>query len=302
MKRRTVILAAAAGAALAAADVYSFVFARTRPPLLNALLDKKTHDADYYARRDGNAALLRRQMHLCYTIQSERGETLQGNYYPCGAKFSKKIAFIVHGYRSEHAETAGMFREFYHSRGFDIFAPDNTASGLSGGSLFGYDVFESADCLRWLEFLRGEFGGDIQVVLHGFSLGGATVMKMSDRVPGFVKFIVEDSGFTDARPILRPQLGPAYGLIAEMNKLIAGYDLRDTDVSASLAASAVPMLFVHGEDDPTVPFSNGPRAFGMCASDKDCLFTAGTKHIETMHTHPEDYALKLDGFIKKYIG
>ena len=61
------------------------------------------------------------------------------------------------------------------------------------------------------------------------------------------------------------------------------------------------MLFVHGEDDLTVPFSNAPRAFGMCTSDKDCLFTAGTKHIETMHTHPEEYAPKLDAFIAKYI-
>lgn len=301
MKKRGIILAAAAVPALAAANVYNFIFARTRPPILNALLDKKTHNADYYARRDGNAELLRQQVHVCYTMQSERGETLQGNYYPCGTKFGKKIAFIVHGYHSEHAETAGMFREFYHSRGFDIFAPDNTASGLSGGNWFGYDVFESADCLKWLEFLRDEFGSDIQVVLHGFSLGGATVMKMSSRVPDFVKFIVEDSGFTDARPILKSQLGPAYGLIAEMNKHIAGYDLRDTDVSASLAEAAVPMLFVHGEDDLTVPFSNAPRAFGMCTSDKDCLFTAGTRHIETMHTHPEEYAPKLDAFIAKYI-
>lgn len=75
-------------------------------------------------------------------------------------------------------------------------APDNTASGLSGGAWFGYDVFESTDCLKWLSFLEGEFGSDIQVIMHGFSLGGATVMKMSDRVPDVVKFIVEDSGFT----------------------------------------------------------------------------------------------------------
>lgn len=139
------------------------------------------------------------------------------------------------------------------------------------------------------------------MVLHGFSLGGATVMKMSGRVPDFVKFIVEDSGFIDARPILRSQLGPAYGLIAGMNRHIAGYDLRDTDVSASLAACTVPMLFVHGRDDPTVPFSNAPRAFEICTSDKDCLFTDGTKHIETMHTHPEEYTLRLDAFIEKYI-
>ena len=240
-------------------------------------------------------------MHLCYTLTSERGETLHGYYFPCGAKLSKRIAFIVHGYHSEHAETAGMLLEFYHSRGFDVFAPDNTASGVSGGKWFGYDVFESADCLRWLGFLESEFGSDVSVVMHGFSLGGATVMKMSDRVPDIVKFTVEDSGFTDARPILKSQLGPLYGLITAMNRRIAGYDVADTDVSENIKRSTQPMLFVHGEDDPTVPFENAPRAYELCPNDKDHLFTSGTRHIETMFTHPNEYAEKLDAFIGKYI-
>lgn len=294
-------LAALGIPALAAIDIYHFVFARKRPPLLNALLDKKMHLPEYYVWRDARADALRQQVHLCYTLTSERGETLHGNYFPCGTKFSKKIAFIVHGYHSEHAETAGMLLEFYHSRGFDVFAPDNTASGVSGGKWFGYDVFESADCLRWLEFLESEFGSDVSVVMHGFSLGGATVMKMSDRVPDIVKFTVEDSGFTDARPILKSQLGPLYGLITAMNRRIAGYDVADTDVSENVKRSTQPMLFVHGKDDPTVPFENAPRAYELCPNDKDCLFTSGTRHIETMFTHPNEYAEKLDAFIGKYI-
>ena len=301
MKKRGIILAAAAVPALAAANVYNFIFARTRPPILNALLDKKTHNADYYARRDGNAELLRQQVHVCYTMQSERGETLQGNYYPYGAKFGKKIAFIVHGYHSEHAETAGMFYDLYHSRGCDIFTCDNTASGGSGGKLFGYNVFESADCLKWLNFLRSQFGEDIKVVLHGFSLGGATVLKMSDRCPDCVKFIVSDSGFIDAREILRSQLGPLYGLMAGLNRIVAGYDLAETDVRENIKNSSLPFLIVHGKDDKTVPFSMAPRIFELCPNDKDFLFTEGAKHIETMHIAPEAYARKLDRFIKEYL-
>ena len=155
MKRKYLL---AAIPLLAVWDVYRYIFARRRPPLLEALLDKKTHCPEYYVWRDRHANGLESKVHLCYTMQSERGETLQGFYFPCGKKFSKRIAFIVHGYHSEHAETAGMLHEYYHSRGFDIFAPDNTASGLSGGNWFGYDVFESADCLKWLDFLEAELG------------------------------------------------------------------------------------------------------------------------------------------------
>ena len=285
----------------AAADIYRYTFLRRRSRLSAALLDKKTHAEDYCLRRDGAAEKLRGQMHLCYTIRSERGETLQGFYFPCGAKFSGKIAFIVHGYHSEHAETAGMFREYYHSRGFDIFAPDNTASGMSGGEVFGYDVLESTDCLKWLDFLKAEFGGDIRVVMHGFSLGGATVLKMSDRVPDIVKFTVSDSGFIDAREILKRRLGPLYRPMYALNKLVGGYDLDDSDVSENVRRSKQPMLIVHGREDPTVPFSMAPRIYELCNADKDFLYTDKAKHIETMHIAPEAYAEKLDGFIKRYI-
>ena len=80
-------LAALGIPALAAIDIYHFVFARKRPPLLNALLDKKMHLPEYYVWRDKRADALRQQVHLCYTLTSERGETLHGNYFPWGAKF-----------------------------------------------------------------------------------------------------------------------------------------------------------------------------------------------------------------------
>lgn len=298
---KALIIAAAAVPVYAVLDIYRFVFWRSRSRLSTLLLDKKGHAEDYYVRRDSAADRLREKMHVRYTISSDRGETLQGFYYPAGKKPGKKLVFIVHGYHSEHAETAGMFYDLYHSRGFDIFTCDNTASGESGGKLFGYNVFESADCLKWLNFLRSQFGEDIKVVLHGFSLGGATVLKMSDRCPDCVKFIVSDSGFIDAREILRSQLGPLYGLMAGLNRIVAGYDLAETDVRENIKNSHLPFLIVHGKDDKTVPFSMAPRIFELCPTDKDFLFTEGAKHIETMHIAPEAYARKLDRFIKEYL-
>ena len=282
------------------ADLYRYIFCHSRSALSTLLLDKKGHEDAYYVYRDSAKEAFKKRMHLRYSISSDRGETLQGYYFPCGKKLGKNIAFIVHGYHSEHAETAGMLSDLYTDLGFDIFTCDNTASGNSGGALFGYDVFESADCLKWLDFLRNEFGEDINVILHGFSLGGATVLKMSDRVPDFVKFIVSDSGFINAREILRSQLGPLYGLMNKLNSRIAGYSLDDTDVIPSITHSRVPFLIVHGRDDMTVPFSMAPRIFEACSTEKDYLFPEGVRHIETMYKFPDAYRAKLRSFIEKY--
>lgn len=282
-------------------DIYRYVFRRKPSKLTTLLLDKKGHCDDYYKRRDSAAEALRNLPQERWEIHSDRGERLQGYYIPAGEKKSRRVVFIVHGYRSEHAETAGVFRELYHSRGFDIFTCDHTAAGKSGGRTIGYGVFESADCLKWLDYLQEKLSSDIQIILHGFSMGGATVLKMSDRLPDCVKFIVEDSGFIDAREILRGQLGPLYKIMYGLNRLIGGFDLADSDVRDNLRRSDKPLLVVHGEKDATVPFSMAPRIFELCPNEKDCLFTPDIKHIETVHYNRNAYEEKLDGFIEKYI-
>ena len=281
-------------------ELYRYVFCRGSSRLFTLLFDSKGHTDDYYEKRDAAAGRLRAVPCETFTVTSARGEALKGFYYPNGAG-GKKIAFLVHGYRSEHAETAGFFYDYYKSRGIDLFCCDHTASGESGGHFIGFDLFETEDCLLWLDFLAKKFGPDTQILLHGFSMGAATVMQMSSRCPETVKFIIEDSGYENARASMDHQIGPLYQPLRLLNRMIAGYDWNDSDVTASLAASRIPMLFVHGQDDKLVPYENGPKLYGLYQGPKDCLFPTGTRHIETIYTSPEAYAEKEDRFLQKYI-
>lgn len=303
MKHKTLLIAAAgtlAAAAVFTEQMYRYVFCRKRPWLMRTLFHStKGHKEAYYKLRDDSARRLREREHEEWTLRSSRGEALKGFYYPSGAK-GKKIAFIIHGYRSEHAETAGMFYDYYRSRGIDIFCCDHTAHGESEGKYIGFDVFESKDCLDWVEYLVQKFGPDTQILLHGFSMGAATVMQMSSHCPPQVKFIIEDSGYQNARASLAHQVGPMYQPLRLINKLAAGYDLDDSDVTNSLKASRVPMLFVHGTEDKLVPSCNGPALYEMYEGEKDCYFPCCTRHIETMYTTPEGYGRKIDSFIIKY--
>lgn len=282
-------------------EIYRYIFCRSGSPILNRLFDKKGHEAGYYQFRDSSADRLREMPQQRLYIFSRRGCRLSGQYIPCGGQ-GKRIAFIVHGYRSEHAETAGMFLDYYRSRGIDVFAPDNTASGESEGQLIGFDVYETQDCLDWIAFLRKRFGDDVQIILHGFSMGGATVLKMSGDCPDNVKFIVSDSGYIDADCIFKARLGVLRAPVDYLNRLIAGYSMADTSVLPSLQRSRLPILFVHGQEDRTVEFSQGETLYGLYRGEKDCLFPENTRHIESMYTSGEEYAKKLDKFIDKYIG
>ena len=286
-------------AGMICSELYKYVFCRESSRPLSKMLDKKGHEPAYYAHRDRSAALMRQRPQTRFTLQSDRGEQLYGFYFPAGGN-GKRIAFLIHGYRSEHAETAGMYYDYYASRGFDIFCCDHTAHGESGGRLIGFDQFEYDDCLKWLAFLQDRFGRDIQVVLHGFSMGAATVMRMSDRCPSCVRFLVEDSGYCSAEDQLRGQLGAAYPLMRMLHRLIAGYDLRDCDVRPNLSRCTLPILFIHGRDDRTVPFENAPRLYALYEGEKDYLYTDKARHIESMFVAPDAYAEKLDTMLRRY--
>ena len=299
--RRLLLLSAAAlcAAAVFTEELYRYTFCREGSRLLAPFLDKRGHEDAYYTKRDAAAERLRRMPCERMEIRSARGERLCGWYLPLGGE-GKRIAFLVHGYRSEHAETAGAYLDYYASRGFDLFCCDNTAHGESGGRLIGFDLFECEDCLLWLDALRERFGADAQIVLHGFSMGAATVLKMSSRCPAQVRLIVADCGFVSAQAQLRGSFGAFYPVMAALHRVIARCDLRRTDVRPALAASVKPILFVHGREDATVPFFNGEQLYAFYHGPKDCLFVDGARHVESMYRDPEGYAQKLDQMIETY--
>ncbi len=301
MKKLLLLPAALCGAAaLFTGELYRYTFRREGSRLLAPLLNKRGHEDAYYIRRDNAAAALRARPRTRLQIRSERGELLTGYYYP-GSGEGRRIAFLIHGYRSEHAETAGLYYDYYATRGFDLFCCDQTAHGDSEGRQIGFDVFESADCLRWVDELIRRFGRQVQIVLHGFSMGSATVLKMSSRCPEQVKFLVADCGYVSGEEQLKGSLGPLYPVLRLLNRCFAGYDLRDSDVRPSLQEATLPILFVHGKQDRSVPFSNGERLYGLYTGPKDCFFVENARHVECMYVDPQGYANHLDSFITDYI-
>jgi len=283
-------------------DAFAYAFDRHPPAYLVKLVDSPSHEPWYYPIRDAAAERARNIPHSVFTRLSSTGEKLRGYFFPCERKNSKsrKIAFIVHGYRSEYAETLGMYYDLYHDRGFDVFIADNRASGQSDGRYITFNLMESEDTLGWLNDLVGAFGEQTQIILHGFSMGGATVLKCSDRVPKQVKVIISDSGFSNAEGTLRPGFGVFYNLFQWKFKRTTGLDLRNSDVKRNLKHALCPIIFVHGRKDPTVPFSMGEELYELCPTKKYRLFNTDAMHIEVMYRDPDGYKAVIDEAISNH--
>lgn len=241
-------------------------------------------------------------------LQSDRGERLAGWLtYPD----EKSDVFVVfaHGHHTDHNGDPANFIKYYVEKGFNFLAMDHVACGESQGRYCGFDLFESADCLKWIDYLIERFGTDIKIIIHGVSMGGSTVCQMVSRIPCQVRFAVADcpfagalDEFADAARNAGVKLpGFIINAFNGINKLTAGFDLKDTDVRNSVSRSKVPMLFVHGDRDGLIPIESCLELYDLCNSEKYMLTVGGADHAQSVVVNPESYFKKLNEYIEKYI-
>ncbi len=242
-------------------------------------------------------------------LVNDRGETLKG-YLLMAEGESKTFAVFAHGYRASYRGDPANFYKYYYDKGINFFACDHTCHGASDGDWVGFDVYESADMLKWLEYLIQRFGGDIKIILHGVSMGGATVCQMADRIPENVKLIIADCPYTSANDEflyvannsgIKKSAPYMLKAINEINKRCAGYDLAETDVRNSVKCAKAPMLFIHGDADDFVPTKMGEELYSLCGSEKELLLIKGAKHAESVVVDPDSYYSKLDEVIEKFV-
>ncbi len=243
------------------------------------------------------------------TIKSHRNKDLVG-YLTYPATESKVFVVFAHGHHTDHNGDPANFLQYYVEKGYNFLAMDHVSCGESKGSFTGFDYFEHKDCLLWIDYLINRFGNDIKIILHGVSMGGATVCKMISKVPPQVKLAVADCPYTSAIEefevtvksvgIKNPQ--PLVKIFNTANKVIAGYDLNDTEVRSSVLQARAPMLFVHGDNDGLVPTNMGIELYELCSAPKELFIVSGAGHADSIRINEAGYHKKLDKFINKYLG
>lgn len=246
-----------------------------------------------------------------HAMVNDRGEKLMG-YLLKPEKTSNIYVLGAHGYTSDGRSEFCGIAQYYLSRGVNVFLPDHTASGASEGKYIGFGYYESTDCLKWLYYLKKNYGEDITIILHGVSMGAATVMMMSgsDELPQNVKIAVSDCGYTGAWDEFEYKLNemkiPCMNIILDtvnhINKKKAGYDFKAVKPVECVKKAKIPMLFIHGGGDTFVPTFMGECVYNACnAPHKELLIVDGADHAQSFVDGREEYEEKLDKYLDKFV-
>lgn len=186
------------------------------------------------------------------SFRSEDAVPLKAWWVPAGDGANGRAAILVHGWHGSRSESQLLATaKIYHQAGYAVLLPSLRAHGGSGGERVSMAEEEPRDVRGAISWLKERDYGPDQIVLHGWSMGAATVLRAA---PGTgVVGVVEESGFADLRVFAGP-LAPSTALFAEP---FFGFDLavvRPGEQAAALREEGAPLFVIHSTTDLATPY------------------------------------------------
>jgi len=234
-------------------------------------------------------------------LRSTDGVSLSAWWLP--AEGSSLAAVLVPGWAGyKFDEHLLQTIPVYHRDGYGVLMLDLRAQGESGGArrTLGYrEVRDVHGALGWLQ--RQGYRLD-QVVLHGWSMGGATALRAA---PGRgLAAVVEEAGYGDLPLLLKDKIPEfiRFGGLLRPAILLAGRLFPDFDPwevvpkkeAATLSDEGVPLFIIHSTQDDVVPYEQA-RILAAAYPEATVWKLEGYGHVEA-YEHPE-YAQRLRAFL-----
>lgn len=221
--------------------------------------------------------------------------------------YSDKIVICVHGFTGSGKKDFASLAQAYYKNGYNVLLVDNRAHGQSEGKYVGFGVLDRFDLRNWVKYVINRFGSNVQVFLHGISMGAATVLMASSIMPKNVRGIIADCGFTSVYEIFEYVLKrdyhlpkfPIIYLTNIMSKIRAGYEYKDVNTTAEIARSDIPILFIHGENDEFVPLWMTMKNYSHCKAYKELFIVRESEHAESHYIDKKGYERRILTFIEK---
>ena len=295
---------AAAAEAAGTAYFYRRTMKRSKAKTERTMKMSGTDWTQYFPVMEAKKDYMMAQPHEDVWIASNDGLKLHGVYFP-GEKTNKAV-ICFHGYTSQCMSDFIGLSEYYLKHGFRMLLVDERAHGQSEGEYIGFGCKDRFDAVKWIQWLIKEAGEDVQILLHGISMGGATVLMTSGLpLPSQVKGIISDCAFTSPKEVFTHVLNTMYHLPAfpmiqvadAVNKSKAGYGLDECNAAREVRKAKVPILMIHGEKDTFVPCEMCERIYVNCASPKKKLIIKGAAHAERYYKDTKAYEAAMDSFI-----
>lgn len=236
---------------------------------------------------------------------------LQLNAYFLPAKEpTNKTVILAHGYLGSGLDM-GLYGQYYYQElGYNIVMPDARGQGESEGDYIGFGWHDRLDYVKWIDLVKEKLGDDSEIVLHGVSMGAATVLMTSgEDLPDNVKAIVSDSSYTSVEDLFAYQMKRMYHLpefpflpsTSLVTNMRAGYTFGESSALKQVKKTDIPILYYHGNADTFVPTEMAHELYENTASPAEIMTIDDAGHGEGFVVAKDAYVKKLNSFLNKYV-
>ena len=225
-----------------------------------------------------------------------------------------RTAVLVPGY-TDNAVDMLHFACFYNQEmRMNVLIPDLHANGKSGGTVMQMGWNDRHDVLRWAAIadllFKDDTTGHARIVIHGWSMGGATTMNVSgEDTPAYIKCFIEDCGYTSVWDEFSYELDRMFGLsdfpllysASALSKAGYGWSFGEASPLRQVAKCRKPMLFIHGGNDTFVPTRMIYPLYAAKPAPKEMVIFHGSTHARSFKDHRSHYSCWVKAFLLKYL-
>lgn len=243
-------------------------------------------------------------------ITAQDGIRLHAYYLPAEDK-SDRLVILHHGYTSKALDNS-IHARFFHDMGYEVMLLDLRAHGESEGQYAGFGILDRFDTLKWVEYARARFGTEIRIVLHGTSMGAATVLMALGlpEIQDYVSAAIADCAYTSPVDIFAHVMQKNHHIssfpITQINELMekneVGYQFDEySTIDALHANKSTPVLFIHGSEDRFVPVTMSYENYEACGTKKKLLIVEHAGHGSSVYENTENYETTEKAFLEEVL-
>jgi abhydrolase domain-containing protein 17 len=202
-------------------------------------------------------------------------EQISARYLPNSQ--SAYTVLYIHG----NAEDLGDIRpvlERLHRHGFSVFAYDYRGYGTSDGTPGEANAYQDADVAYTYLTKQLKIPAD-RIIIYGRSIGGGSATEIATRYP--VAGLILESAFTSAFRVVAPFPILPFDKFTNLDKLKQVH---------------CPVLVMHGQADPIIPFQHGQSLYEAAPSPKLSLWIAAAGHNDFADVAGDRYRQTLLSF------
>lgn len=194
---------------------------------------------------------------------------------------------LLHDYRTPALVNFAPAVRAYLENGYDVLLTESRAHHESLGKFVCFGARERYDLKLWIECANKLYGDGVPTFLHGVGMGGTTVLMTAGlELPGNVAAVLAESAYTSPYAIVKKQMKRRFLIAPEVLLRYfdfwcrgqAGYHLKITSTQEALRKTKLPVLLLHGENDPLAPLAMAEANCEACAGEKQLVRIPGGGH------------------------